>query len=121
MSGTALGFALSPAFDLNTQNKLVQFNLARLALMTVVLFTTIFLRQEVLGEAAILQIYGALSASFLFSLINVSLWEQTLKVRLYIPSQLLYDLLLTSYLVYLTGVNDSIFLVLYLLNIVFAF
>jgi len=106
--------------DLNTQKKIVQFNLARLGLMSLVLFTTIFLRQEVLGEAAILQIYGALAASFFLSLINVSHWEQTLRVRLYIPSQLFYDLLLTSYLVYLTGVNDSIFLVLYLLNIVFA-
>jgi len=121
MTEAALGMiSPSPAFDLNTQNKLVQFNLARLGLITLVLFTTIFLRQEVLGETAILQIYGALCASFLLSLVNVSLWEQTLRVRLYVPSQLLYDLLLTSYLVYLTGVNDSIFLVLYLLNIVFA-
>ncbi len=120
MTEAALGTAPASPLDLHTQSKLVQFNLARLALMTLVLFTTIFLRQEVLGEAAILQIYGALCASFLISLINVSLWDQTLRVRLYIPSQLLYDLLLTSYLVYLTGVNDSIFLVLYLLNIVFA-
>lgn len=108
------------AYDQNTQQKLVQFNLARLGLMTVVLFTTIFLRQEVLGLAAVLQIYGVLCASFLLALLNVSFWEQTLRVRLYVPSQLLYDLLLSSYLVYLTGVNDSIFLVLYMLNIVFA-
>ncbi len=113
--------AARPAgLDLNIQNKLAQFNLARLGLMTVVLFTTIFLRQEVLGVSAVFQIYSALCASFLFSVLNVALWEQTVKVRLYFPSQLLYDLLLTSYLVYLTGVNDSIFLVLYLLNIVFA-
>jgi two-component system sensor histidine kinase PilS (NtrC family) len=106
--------------DLNTQGKLAAFSLARLCLMTVVLLTTIFLRQEVLGESVVLRIYAALCASFGFSLLNVSLWDQTLRVRLYIPSQLLYDLLLTSYLVYLTGVNDSIFLFLYLLNIVFA-
>jgi two-component system sensor histidine kinase PilS (NtrC family) len=36
------------------------------------------------------------------------------------PALLLYDLLLTSYLVYLTGVDSSIFLFLYLLNIAFA-
>jgi two-component system, NtrC family, sensor histidine kinase PilS len=110
----------SVPLDNNTQNKIAQFNFARLALMTLVLFTTIFLRQEVLGVGAILQIYAVLGASFLFSLVSVSFWEQTLRVRLYIPSQLLYDLLLTSFLVNLTGVNDSIFLVLYLLNIVFA-
>jgi two-component system sensor histidine kinase PilS (NtrC family) len=108
------------ALDLNTQSKLATFSLARLCLMTAVLATTIFLRQEVLGETAVLQIYAALAASFLFSLVNVSFWDETLRVRLYIPSQLLYDLLLTSFLVYLTGVNDSIFLFLYLLNIVFA-
>lgn len=106
--------------DLNTQNKLVQFTLARLGLMSIVLFSTIFLRQEVLGVHVIQQIYAALCASLLLSLLSASLWEQTLQVRFYVPSQLLYDLLLTSYLVYLTGVNDSIFLVLYLLNIVFA-
>lgn len=109
-----------PNFDLNTQKKLSIFSLARLLLMTTVLFTTIFLRQEVLGEAAILQIYTVLGASFLFSLVTVVNWEQTLRVRYYMASQLLYDLLLTSYLVYLTGVNDSIFLFLYLLNIVFS-
>lgn len=109
-----------PSLDLNTQSKLVQFSLARLGLMTLVLFTTIFLRQEVLGAQVILQIYAVLCSSLLLSLVSVSLWEQTLRVRFYVPSQLLYDLLLTSYLVYLTGVNDSIFLVLYLLNIVFA-
>ncbi|MGZ6484728.1 MAG: hypothetical protein ACXWRT_20825, partial [Bdellovibrionota bacterium] len=108
------------SLDLNTQSKLATFSLARLGLMTVVLLTTIFLRQEVLGDSAVQKIYAVLCVSFAFSLVNVSFWDQTLRVRLYIPSQLLYDLLLTSYLVYLTGVNDSIFLFLYLLNIVFA-
>lgn len=88
--------------------------------MTMVLLTTIFLRQEVLGDSVVLRIYAVLCASYALSLVNISLWDQTLRVRMYIPSQLLYDLLLTSYLVYLTGVNDSIFLFLYLLNIVFA-
>ena len=117
---TAVAARRPVAFDQNTQQKLVQFNLARLGLMTLVLFTTIFLRQEVLGEGAVLKIYGMLAISFAFSLLNVSFWDQTLRVRLYMPSQLLYDILLTSYLVGLTGVTDSIFLVLYLLNIVFA-
>lgn len=117
--------AVAPArpaltFDLNTQSKLATFSFARLCLMSLVLLTTIFLKQEVLGEIVVLKIYLVLAASFTFSLVNVSFWEDTLRIRFYIPSQLLYDLLLTSYLVYLTGVNDSIFLFLYLLNIVFA-
>jgi two-component system sensor histidine kinase PilS (NtrC family) len=107
-------------FDLNTQNKLGFFSLARLVLMSLVLITTIFLRQEVLGETVILQIYATLALSFLLSFVTIVYWEETLKIRYFMASQLLYDLLLTSYLVYLTGVNDSIFLFLYLLNIVFA-
>ncbi|MGZ3693767.1 MAG: sensor histidine kinase [Bdellovibrionota bacterium] len=107
-------------FDLNTQGKLSTFSFARLALMSIVLFTTIFLRQDVLGEAAIVQIYATLGLSFLLSFVTILYWEETLKIRYFMASQLLYDLLLTSYLVYLTGVNDSIFLFLYLLNIVFA-
>ncbi len=106
--------------DLAPQGRLSKFSLARLCLLLVVLFTIIFIHQELLGEAAIFRVYLVLCASFMFSLINVSLWSQTLRVRLYIPSQLLYDLLLTSYLVYLTGINESIFLFLYLFNIVFA-
>lgn len=107
-------------FDINTQHKLSTFSLARLILMSVVLLTTIFLRQEVLGETAIVQIYSTLALSFLLSFVTIVYWDETLKIRYFMASQLLYDLLLTSYLVYLTGVNDSIFLFLYLLNIVFA-
>ncbi|RYZ98372.1 MAG: hypothetical protein EOP11_20780, partial [Proteobacteria bacterium] len=106
--------------DQGTQGKVLVFTMARMSLMMVVLLTTIFLRQEVLGPNTIMQMYGAIGASFVFSLITVAFWGQTLRVRYFLPSQLLYDLLLTSYLVYLTGVSDSIFLFLYLLNIVFA-
>ena len=109
-----------PSFDLNTQTKLSVFSCARLCLMTTVLFTTIFLRQEVLGMWTLTQIYIVLAVSFFLSLMNVIYWEETLKIRYFMASQLLYDLLLTSFLVYLTGVNDSIFLFLYLLNIVFS-
>lgn len=108
------------SLDHQTQSKLATFMLARLSMMTLVLFTTVLLRQEVLGESHILKIYTALGGSFLLSLVSVTLWDQTLRVRLYIPSQLIYDILLTSYLVFLTGVGESIFLFLYLINIVFA-
>lgn len=117
---SAASAARAMSLDFGTQKKLATFTLARLCLMSVVLLSTIFLRQEVLGDSVVQWIYAVLSASFAISLIHVSFWDQTMRVRLYIPSQLLYDLLLTSYLVYLTGVNDSIFLFLYLLNIVFA-
>ena len=106
--------------DQNTQGKVQVFTMARMLLLSLVLLTTIFLRQEVLGPATILQIYLAVGASFLISLVTVTYWNQTIRISYFIPSQLLYDLLLTSYLVYLTGVSDSIFLFLYLLNIVFA-
>lgn len=113
-----LSFALR--LDLNTQKRIEVFSFARLVLMSMVLLTTIFLRQEVLGDDAIAQIYGVLGVSFTISLLTIAFWDQTLRVRWFIASQLLYDLLLTSYLVFLTGINDSIFLFLYLLNIVFA-
>lgn len=113
-------FSFVLRFDLNTQKHIATFSLARLILMSTVLLTTIFLRQEVLGGDAIAQIYGVLGLSFLFSLLTIAFWDQTLRISYFIASQLFYDLLLTSYLVYLTGINDSIFLFLYLLNIVFA-
>ncbi|NUM88473.1 MAG: PAS domain-containing protein [Bdellovibrionales bacterium] len=106
--------------DFDVLKKIESFSLARVMLLTAVLLTTVFLRQEVLGAAVIVQIYTALAASFFLTLLHISFWDDTLRVRYFIPSQLLYDLLLTSYLVYLTGINDSIFLFLYLLNIVFA-
>ena len=108
------------AMDSTTSEKISIFYLARMLLMLLVLLSTIFLKQEVLGDMAITQIFISLFASFVIATINTIHWRETLKIRKFIPSQLLYDLLLTSYLVYLTGVNDSIFLFLYLLNIVFA-
>ncbi len=108
------------SLDSNIHGKISVFYLVRMLLMMLVLLSTIFLKREVMGAAAIAQMYAALSASFLLSVINVSFWQDTLKVRYFMPSQLLYDLLLSSYLVYLTGVTDSIFLFLYLLNIVTA-
>ena len=96
------------------------FTMARMFLLGLILLSTIFLRQEVLGAAVVVQIYAALGVSFFISFIHTTFWDQTLRARFFVPSQLVYDLLLTSYLVYLTGVNDSIFLFLYLLNIAFA-
>ena len=107
-------------FDLATHKKIANFSVARLLMMLAILLTTIFIRQEVLGSTTIATIYAVLGVSFLFALINATFWQATLKVKYFIPSQLLYDLLLTSYLVFLTGINDSIFLFLYLLNIVFS-
>lgn len=112
--------ALIERLDFDILKKVEAFSFARVVLLCAVLLTTIFLRQEVLGTATIIQIYSVLAASFLLTLIQISFWDDTLRVRHFIPSQLLYDLLLTSYLVFLTGVNDSIFLFLYLLNIVFS-
>ncbi len=112
--------AILDRLDFDILKKIEAFSLARVLLLTAVLLTTVFLRQDVLGATAIVQIYTALAVSFLLSLVQISFWTDTLKVRFFIPSQLLYDLLLTSYLVFLTGVNDSIFLFLYLLNIVFS-
>lgn len=112
--------AILDRLDFDILKKIETFSLARVLLLTAVLLTTVFLRQDVLGATAIVQIYTALAVSFLLSLVQISFWTDTLKVRFFIPSQLLYDLLLTSYLVFLTGVNDSIFLFLYLLNIVFS-
>lgn len=106
--------------DARTKEKISIFFLARLLLMFGVLLSTIFLKQDVLGENNITALLITLSATFVISAINSIYWEETLKIRNFVASQLLYDLLLTSYLVYLTGVNDSIFLFLYLLNIVSA-
>jgi len=108
------------AYDPSTLRRIDTFSLLRLLLLLCVLLTTVFLRQEVLGTAVILRLYGALTVTFLISLINVSYWQDTLRVRYFVQSQLLYDLLLVSYFVYLTGIDESIFLFLYLLNIVFT-
>lgn len=108
------------AFDGNFQGRITAFYASRLAMIFFILLTTIFLRQEVLGVTAIVQIYATLTATFLISLAQSAFWEISVKSRLFMPSLLLYDLLLTSYLVYLTGVDSSVFLFVYLFNIAFA-
>lgn len=108
------------AFDGRFQGRITAFYAARLGMIFLILLTAIFLKQEVLGETAIVQIYATLTATFLISLAQSAFWEQSVKSRYFMPSLLLYDLLLTSYLVYLTGVDSSVFLFVYLFNIAFA-
>lgn len=107
-------------YDPNTVKKIEVFSFLRLSLFTCVLVTSIFLKQDVLGAQTLLEIFLAMGITFLLSLLHVSFWEDTLKVSYFIASQLVYDLLLISFLIYLTGVNESVFLFLYLLNIVLA-
>jgi two-component system, NtrC family, sensor histidine kinase PilS len=102
------------------ESKLRSFTLARSLLLLLVTLTTLFLRQEVLGTEAIIQIYIVLLGSFFLLAIISYQWDQALKVKHLIPAQIVFDLLVTSYLVYLTGIDDSVFLFLYLLNIVSA-
>jgi two-component system sensor histidine kinase PilS (NtrC family) len=111
---------LARLYDKNTVRKIENFSFLRLCLLGCVVVTTIFLKQDVLGLDAMTQIYLALGITFLISLLHAAFWEETLKVSYFITSQLIYDLLLISYLIYLTGINESIFLFLYLLNIVLA-
>lgn len=107
-------------FDGKFQGRITAFYAARLAMIILILLTAIFLRQEVLGDTAVVQIYATLTATFLISLAQSAFWEVSVKSRFFMPSLLLYDLLLTSYLVYLTGVDSSVFLFVYLFNIAFA-
>lgn len=112
--------ALNRLYDPHTVRKIESFSFLRLCLLGCVVVTSIFLKQDVLGMDAMVQIYLALGITFLLSLLHAAFWEETLKISYFIASQLLYDLLLISYLIFLTGINESIFLFLYLLNIVLA-
>ncbi len=108
------------SYDPSFLKKIDTFSMFRSMALFCVLLTTVFLRQEVLGTSVILQLYAALTLTFLISLVSISNWQDTLRVRYYIQSQLFYDLLLVSYFVYLTGIDESIYLFLYMLNIVFT-
>lgn len=94
------------------------FSLFRLVALCLVLATTIFLRQEVLGFEAVVKVYVVCTLSFLISSITVIFWQEVQKIRFFFLYQIFYDILFTSYLIYNTGINESVFLFLYILNII---
>lgn len=108
------------SIDPDFLKKVGTFSFMRSLLLMSILLSTVFLRREVLGTTVILQLYAALTLTFLLTLIITSYWQEALKIRYFIQSQLLFDLLLVSYFVFLTGINESIYLFLYLMNIVFT-
>jgi two-component system, NtrC family, sensor histidine kinase PilS len=107
-------------YDVGTISKIENFSFFRLATLGIILLVTIFLKEDVLGTMTIIQIYGAIGLTFGFAAIFNIYWDKTIQIEYFIPSQLLYDLLLASYLIFVTGINESIFLFSYLLNIVLA-
>lgn len=104
---------------INEQN-FPSFSLFRLLALWLILATTIFLRQEVLGADVVQKIYLVSCISFFLSAVSIIFWREVAKIRLFVPYQMTYDLLLTSYLIFHTGINESVFLFLYLLNIIHA-
>ncbi len=96
------------------------FSIVRLLVLSLILCTTIFLRQEVLGSETAVKIYALLALSFFISLVTVVHWQDVQRVKFFVPCQILYDILLTSYLIFLTGIDESIFLFLYAVNIIIA-
>ena len=96
------------------------FAFFRLFALCLILVTTIFLRQETLGFETVFDIYLVICLSFLISFAIILKWEDSIKIKLFVPCQMTYDILLTSYLIYLTGINESVFLFMYILNIILA-
>src|SRR3989338_498439 len=110
------GFAPEPLAKINFPS----FALFRLLALWLILATTIFIRQEILGFDVVIKIYAVSCISFFLSSISILFWKEVEKIRLFVPYQMTYDLLLTSYLIFNTGINESVFLFLYILNIIHA-
>lgn len=106
--------------ELDFNKNFPSFSMIRLLILSLILCTTIFLRQEVLGFDAVIKIYAVLAISFFVSTMSIVYWKDVRRIRFFVPYQMLYDILLTSYLIFLTGINESVFLFLYLINIILA-
>ncbi len=106
--------------DIDFNKSFPSFSIVRLLVLSLILSTTIFLRQEVLGVETVVSIYTVLALSFFISSVTVIYWKDAKRIRFFVPYQMLYDILLTSYLIFLTGINESVFLFLYIINIILA-
>jgi two-component system sensor histidine kinase PilS (NtrC family) len=111
--------------DLNVMNSMTaerfpSFSLFRLLALSLILITTIFIRQDIFGNEVVSQIYFILTISFFISVVTAVFFEEVKKVKYFVLYQILYDVLLSSYLIFQTGINESIFLFLYILNIIHA-
>jgi two-component system sensor histidine kinase PilS (NtrC family) len=111
--------------DLNVMNSMTaerfpSFSLFRLLALSLILITTIFIRQDIFGNEVVSQIYFILTISFFISVVTAVFFEEVKKVKYFVLYQISYDVLLSSYLIFQTGINESIFLFLYILNIIHA-
>ena len=96
--------------DSSTVERFPSFSLFRLFALSLILVTTIFVRQDIFGAEVVSKIYLVICVSFFISVVTTVFWEEVKKVRHFILYQMSYDVLLTSYLIFQTGINESIFL-----------
>ena len=101
-----------------TVYKIRQYLLIRLILLYSILVTSVLLRWNgIFNSSVSIAVLALASFSFLMTTAFTLMRERTEKVSYFVNSQVAYDLLFTTALVYYTGINDSIYVTYYLVNI----
>ena len=104
-------------------NKKLSFSIAtilRLIALSFVLTIVSLSDQLRLSYIELVKIYSLICVIYSLSLFSVLYKRFLTKLTFYIPIQIILDIFLTSYLISFTGLNSSVFVSLYIINIVIA-
>ncbi|MFS4460371.1 two-component system sensor histidine kinase NtrB [Bdellovibrio sp. HCB2-146] len=107
----------------NNKNQGLMLELTRISLFFLILLISVvssifqngFVNWEILGP-----FYGILSIAFTLHLVYLATWESLLKKPLLLFAGFVLDAIFISFLIYYSGVNQSLFLFLHLVNILLA-
>lgn len=105
----------------NSRNQMMIIEAIRLGFLLMILFVTLAIQAvqpEFVNTEVLLPVFLLLSAAFALNALYLIFFEKTLKIWAATAVLFLFETVFISYLIFYTGNNQSIFLFLYLVNII---
>jgi two-component system sensor histidine kinase PilS (NtrC family) len=107
----------------NSRSQMLVIQAVRMAFLFIILAVTLAfeaVQPEFVNTEVLLPVFILMSVSFLLNAIYLLFFEEALKYWASTAFLFLFESVFITYLIYYTGVNQSIFLFLYLVNIILA-
>jgi two-component system sensor histidine kinase PilS (NtrC family) len=112
------------AFDFtNSRSQMLVIQGVRMAFLYIILAVTLVfeaVQPEFVNMEVLLPVFILMSISFILNALYLLFFEEALKLWLATAFLFVFESIFITYLIYYTGVNQSIFLFLYLVNIILS-
>ncbi len=91
-----------------------------LMLYSVLVSAVFFQKSKILPESVFFNAYSITFLTFLLTTVFILLYEKAKTIKYFLASQIIYDIFFTTSLIFYTGPYDSIYIIFYFLNVLFA-